>query len=95
MEAYRIDMRKIILIFILLLPFNIYAENTTLDSSIYEVMRIGFMLPPADLKWTNTSANANYTDIKAKIRKQLSDALSLNKKYPNITQNQKNNIIFI
>lgn len=87
-------MRKIILIFILLLPFNIYAENTTLDSSIYEVMRIGFMLPPADLKWTNTSANANYTDIKAKIRKQLSDALSLNKKYPNITQNQKNNIIF-
>ena len=47
------------------------------------------MLPPADLKWKNTSANANYTDIKAKIRKQLSDALALNTKYPNISKNQK------
>lgn len=87
-------MNRFLLLFILLLPFNIYAENTSLDSSIYEVMRIGFMLPPADLKWADTSAKSNYTDIKAKIRKQLSDALALNKKYPNITQNQKNNIIF-
>ena len=87
-------MKRLLLFFILLLPLNIYAENTALDSSIYEVMRIGFMLPPADLKWKNTSANANYTDIKAKIRKQLSDALALNKKYPNISKNQKNNIIF-
>ena len=87
-------MKRLLLLFILLLPLNIYAENTALDSSIYEVMRIGFMLPPADLKWKNTSANANYTDIKAKIRKQLSDALALNKKYPNISKNQKNNIIF-
>ena len=87
-------MKRLLLLFILLLPLNIYAENTALDSSIYEVMRIGFMLPPADLKWKNTSANANYTDIKAKIRKQLSDALALNKKYPNINKNQKNNIIF-
>lgn len=87
-------MKRLLLLFILLLPLNIYAENTALDSSIYEVMRIGFMLPPADLKWKNTSANANYTDIKAKIRKQLSDALALNKKYPDINKNQKNNIIF-
>ena len=87
-------MKRLLLLFILLLPLNIYAENTALDSSIYEVMRIGFMLPPADLKWKNTSANANYTDIKAKIRKQLSDALALNTKYPNISKNQKNNIIF-
>ena len=87
-------MGRFLLLFILLYPFNIFAENTALDSSIYEVMRIGFMLPPADLKWINTSTNANYTDIKAKIRKQLQDALLLNKKYPNIVQNQKNNIIF-
>lgn len=87
-------MSRFLLLFIFLLPFNIYAENTVLDSSIYEVMRIGFMLPPADLKWKNTSADANYTDIKAKIRKQLLDALELNKKYPNIPQNKKNNIIF-
>lgn len=87
-------MSRFLLLFILLLPFNIYAENTTLDSSIYEVMRIGFMLPPADLKWENTSANSNYNDVKAKIRKQLLDALELNKKYPNIAQNKKNNIIF-
>ncbi len=87
-------MSRFLLLFILLLPFSIYAENTSLDSSIYEVMRIGFMLPPADLKWENTSTKSNYTDIKAKIRKQLSDALALNKKYPNITKNQKNNIIF-
>ncbi|MDE7315379.1 MAG: hypothetical protein K2N11_06715 [Mucispirillum sp.] len=87
-------MNRFLLLFIFLCPFNVFAENTALDSSIYEVMHIGFMLPPADLKWTNTSANANYTDIKAKIRKQLQDALLLNKKYPNITQNQKNNIIF-
>lgn len=87
-------MSRFLLLFILLLPFSIYAENTSLDSSIYEVMRIGFMLPPADLKWENTSTKSNYTDIKAKIRKQLSDALALNKKYPNITKNQKNNIVF-
>ena len=73
-------MGRFLLLFILLYPFNIFAENTALDSSIYEVMRIGFMLPPADLKWINTSTNANYTDIKAKIRKQLQDALQFNKK---------------
>ena len=87
-------MKKILMLFFLIIPINIYAENTTLDAAVYEVMRIGFMLPPADLKWNDTSADSNYKDIKAKVRKQLQDALLLNKKYPNITQNQKNNIIF-
>ena len=87
-------MCRFLLLFILLFPFSIYAENISLDNSIYEVMRIGFILPPADLRWENTSTKSNYTDIKAKIRKQLQDALELNKKYPNITKNQKNNIIF-
>ncbi len=87
-------MNRLFLFLLLLLPFNIYAENTSLDSAIYEIMRIGYMMPPADFKWENTSSNANYTDIKAKIRKHLQDALLLNKKYPNISQNQKNNILF-
>lgn len=87
-------MKKMIVLLFLILPINIYAENTSLDAALYEVMRIGFMLPPADLKWNDTSADSNYKDIKAKIRKHLQDALILNKKYPNITQNQKNNIIF-
>ncbi len=87
-------MCRFLLLFILLFPFSIYAENISLDNSIYEVMRIGFILPPADLRWENTSTKSNYTDIKAKIRKQLQDALELNKKYLNITKNQKNNIIF-
>ena len=78
-------MCRFLLLFILLFPFSIYAENISLDNSIYEVMRIGFILPPADLRWENTSTKSNYTDIKAKIRKQLQDALELNKKYPNIT----------
>ena len=73
-------MKKILMLFFLIIPVNIYAENTSLDAAVYEVMRIGFMLPPADLKWNDTSANSNYTDIKAKVRKQLQDALMLNKK---------------
>ena len=81
-------MQKMIVLLFLILPINIYAENTSLDAAIYEVMRIGFMLPPADLKWNDTSANANYKDIKAKVRKHLQDALLLNKKYPNISKNQ-------
>lgn len=87
-------MARLLLIFMLILPFNIYAENSSLDNAVYEVMRIGFMLPPADFQWKNTSTNANYLDIKAKIRKQLQDALLLNKKYPDINKNQKNNIVF-
>lgn len=87
-------MKKILMLFFLIIPVNIYAENTSLDAAVYEVMRIGFMLPPADLKWNDTSANSNYTDIKAKVRKQLQDALMLNKKYPDIPNNQKNNLLF-
>lgn len=85
---------KVVLIILFLLPTNIYAENTALDSAIYEVMYIGFMLPPADFKWQDTSARANYKDIKTKIRKYLHDAILLNHKYPNIAKNQKNNMLF-
>lgn len=86
-------MKQIFAAIFILFSVSCGFADTSLNKSMDEIIRVGFLTPPAACKWQGDTIEAGNCDIKNKIKKNFYDAYVLNKKYPDIKNEDKKVIL--